>query len=455
MPFDDEALRRIHQLCHGVPRRINVLCDRALLVAQQTGRRGVDGDLITQAAREVFDDGAPAPRKAAADTASETEAGSVPQAQPQAQVAPTAAVAHAAPVPTAAPSPSGWPASAPAGGAAPGLRGFAAFVSGGAIAAAALAVGLWLNAQGSHAPVPAARPGAANTGTPAPAAAAAPDGSLGPAPPRSASGGTPGVADVAPGPTGVAAPSPPRAEPGIAATPAAVERPGAAHRPAGLPIAAAPEGGATAAAVTTPSPTTAADLDALFTPASRDEATAWRALAQLWGVALPPGDPCAVAPQRALRCYQSVGWLGPVRLLQRPGLLTLADAQGRVAHVLLLGLNDQQARVRAGGVERELPVAQLERLWRGDFATLWRTPPGYGGGDAVDDGPFASWLAERLPQVAAKGDTLPHGLHGLSARVFAFQLAHGLPPDGLPGPLTVMQINRASGVDEPKLLALR
>ena len=39
----------------------------------------------------------------------------------------------------------------------------------------------------------------------------------------------------------------------------------------------------------------------------------------------------------------------------------------------------------------------------------------------------------------------------LKARVRAFQLAQGLPADGLLGPLTFMQLNRAGGVDEPVL----
>jgi general secretion pathway protein A len=430
MPFDDEALRRIHQLCHGVPRRINVLCDRALLVAQQTGRRGVDGDLITQAAREVFDEAVPQPLRTVGETSVPAEASAAPLAGPAAAT-------------SASPTPSPVSAGAPA---APGLRGFAAFVTGGTVAAAALLVGLGLSGYGGHAPAHAPNPSVAATASPE---ANGPPGHAAPSPVTGAvpAGGMPSAVGGVPHP-----------EPPIAATPAAVERPGFAPRPASPQGPASPDAGSAAAGSTAaPSPATVAgtDLDALFTPASRDEAAAWRELAQLWGAKLPPGDACAVAPQRGLRCYQAVGWLGPVRLLQRPGVLTLADAQGRVAHVLLLALNEQHARVRAGGVERELPIAQLERLWRGDFATLWRLPPGYGGGDAADDSPFANWLAERLPQVAASGGALPHGLHGLAARVFAFQLAHGLPPDGLPGPLTVMQINRASGVDEPKLLALR
>lgn len=39
----------------------------------------------------------------------------------------------------------------------------------------------------------------------------------------------------------------------------------------------------------------------------------------------------------------------------------------------------------------------------------------------------------------------------LRADLRAFQVAQGLQADGLPGPLTFMQLNRASGVDEPRL----
>jgi general secretion pathway protein A len=39
----------------------------------------------------------------------------------------------------------------------------------------------------------------------------------------------------------------------------------------------------------------------------------------------------------------------------------------------------------------------------------------------------------------------------LRSRLNAFQVAQGLKPDGLAGPLTLMQINRATGVDEPHL----
>jgi general secretion pathway protein A len=52
--FDDAALRAVHQLSGGVPRVINVLCDRALLGAYATKQDRVRVALVRRAAREVF-----------------------------------------------------------------------------------------------------------------------------------------------------------------------------------------------------------------------------------------------------------------------------------------------------------------------------------------------------------------------------------------------------------------
>jgi type II secretory pathway predicted ATPase ExeA len=63
--FDDEALHDLHRLSAGVPRLINVICDRALTIAVPQGRRAVDAPTIRAAARSVL---APArsPARAAA-----------------------------------------------------------------------------------------------------------------------------------------------------------------------------------------------------------------------------------------------------------------------------------------------------------------------------------------------------------------------------------------------------
>ena len=54
LPFDGKTLRRIHELSRGVPRRINMLCDRAMLGAYARGRTAVDRTIVDKAAGEVF-----------------------------------------------------------------------------------------------------------------------------------------------------------------------------------------------------------------------------------------------------------------------------------------------------------------------------------------------------------------------------------------------------------------
>ena len=56
VPFERKALRRIQQITRGVPRRINLLCDRAMLGAYAEGKGTVDLAIVDKAAAEVFED---------------------------------------------------------------------------------------------------------------------------------------------------------------------------------------------------------------------------------------------------------------------------------------------------------------------------------------------------------------------------------------------------------------
>ncbi len=51
--FSRTALRKIYRLSRGVPRVINILCDRALLGAYATGHRRITRQILCRAAREV------------------------------------------------------------------------------------------------------------------------------------------------------------------------------------------------------------------------------------------------------------------------------------------------------------------------------------------------------------------------------------------------------------------
>jgi general secretion pathway protein A len=55
LPFDRPSRQRIFKWSRGVPRRINLLCDRALLGAYSQGKARIDSAIVDKAAAEVFE----------------------------------------------------------------------------------------------------------------------------------------------------------------------------------------------------------------------------------------------------------------------------------------------------------------------------------------------------------------------------------------------------------------
>ena len=334
VPFDAAALQLVHRLARGVPRRINLLCGRAMLGAYASGQHTIHRATVLRAAREVF----------------------VPDA---------------------------------AGAAAPGGRSRwshpALWALGGA---AAVGLAVW-GLQGFAAP-----PIAAWRAT-APAAA-----------------------------------------PLVVASSAA---PVAAPAPAARPVL------------------DAASLAAVLPTLLRDENAAWRALAPRWAAPEVDGntDPCGAWQADNLQCFNSSRTsLALIRQLDRPGILALAGPNGQKVFAVLQGLDGDNALLDIGGVPHAVPLDTLAGVWRGDFATLWRAPPGYPGARAASRSPVvAQWLDTQLGTLPGAGADGAAKAGTLASRIYQFQLAQGLTPDGKVGPMTFMQLNRALGLNEPHLQA--
>ena len=332
LPFSAAALARIHALSGGVPRRINLLADRALLGAYAQGQQRAERSTVQQAAREVFGGAAPARFS----------------------------------VPWAA-----WRMPALA-----------------TLAGVAVLALLWAVLRSGSEPSAVV---AAVTGPLAPASAAASS---------------------------------------------AASAAGSRALPAASP----------SAAVASQAPVLTADLGPLLAAAHSNPATAWRELALRWNVAIGDGEPCAAAAQARLACYRNAGGgLAVVRQLARPGVVSLRKGNGTV-YALLVALDEQQATLQAGSQRFVLPLPALAGAWRGDFASFWRLPPGWA--DTPDGGsdPAArAWLEQGLASAGFAAGA------PLAERVRGFQITQGLPADGRAGAMTVMRLNRAAGVDEPRL----
>jgi general secretion pathway protein A len=199
----------------------------------------------------------------------------------------------------------------------------------------------------------------------------------------------------------------------------------------------------------------AAELKAQWTALGRDEKTAWRELAALWKVDPGSGEPCAARHTPAGALLQVRDHLATLKSLDRPGFLGLRDEAGRTTNVVLIGLRDDTATLLADGRAQKVSLAALASSGRASSARSGarrratparspRAPPAAGRPVATQ---LAGLAGEPAPPPAQTFDA------ALRTKVVRFQTANGLSPVGKAGPTTFMQLNRATGVEEPRLAA--
>ena len=177
----------------------------------------------------------------------------------------------------------------------------------------------------------------------------------------------------------------------------------------------------------------------------------------MWGFALPEGPPCLAVPQQRVACYVGNGiGLAALARLDRPAILTLRDRNSSVYYALLTGLSATSATLRKGDASKTVPLADLEAQFSGQLVTFWRTPTardiaGLAFGPGTQ-GAEVDWIAARLaaPTQSAPSAGQPYN-QDLQLQVQQFQRAHGLNADGIVGPMTFMILNRAAGINEPRL----
>lgn len=173
-------------------------------------------------------------------------------------------------------------------------------------------------------------------------------------------------------------------------------------------------------------------------------------LLRLWGVfGARVRSGCSELHVGDLRCLDDTGDVDTIKHYNRPALLILKH-DGHQQTVLLTAINDNDTVTLAGGDgTRDLDRQRLHKAWTGRFKMIWRSnidvnliQPG-SVGDAV------VWLRKRLLQIDGKdpehqvGKPSPVYDHKLGERLKAFQKSHGLDPDGLAGPRTQMMLNGA------------
>jgi len=403
--FREPALRELLRVSGGIPRLVNVLCDRALLAGFGTGARAIGADLIEHAARELHLAAGGAPRRL------------TPPARPPRRLPMVAAAAAMIVL-----------------GVGLGialLRQLDRRASRDGAAPAA--------AEGARAPESARATSPATTATtPAPSAPANPTSpALAPAPTATA-------------PPDTAAASP--ASPSFAVADASISAPAPAAA-GDASTAIGPAAPSTASA--TPAAASLAQLDRTLAarPAGAVTAAAVDAALSAWGDAPLAAGSLALAD--ALEALEGRGFsvlalqgttLDALDDLGYPALLVLPGADGATRLAWLASLDG--AIVTLAGVEVPAPFrlsrGELAARWSGEAFVVWRDfeelPETLSEGAS---GAEVSWLQSALGELGFRlGASGRFDLATLAA-VMAFQQGHDLAPDGAVGPRTKMALYRA------------
>lgn len=409
--FTPGALRSLHRLTGGVPRMVNIICDRALLGAYVERRRQVDRGVLRRAAAEVLGRGgaraggrwswlwrwAPVSLAALGCAALALTWPALsrepwwPRLQTPLDSAPSPASALLAPPAVAEPPVAALPVVPAEPPAAGGAEPAAEPASGEAQKTAA---GEQAPEQPEPPQPPSQPPVASETSVASQEGAAAP--LLASAPPSE----TPVVAQPA------------------------VSSPGDWQWPAGTDL------GAT-------------------------EALAYRALMQRWGLAYDPlaaPSLCDFARAHNLSCLLQPGGLDEVLQYNLPAVLDLFNARGQEFQAALLGVDRGAglARLEIAGEPRQVALDQLRSWTHGARLLLWRMPPGYRFPLRPEgQGPLVPWLEGSLARL--QGRALPPSGRQrydepLQLQVLAFQHQNSLKTDGVVGPQTIIQL---SALTEP------
>jgi general secretion pathway protein A len=394
--FEAAAAARVHQLTHGVPRRINLLCDRALLGAYAMSHPTVTKGIVDKAATEVFG------------------LEKLPKHSGLPDWARSQGSDRSASLPVWA-----W-----------ALLGTSVLMVAGSL--------LLAGQRYQWGPLQEAL------------------GDLGP---KGAAAGPAAVARKTPSTVVGNGTLKPSAQLSMPAASASIQAAAAnlttkAGASASGPAAASAPFTSLASATPTPVADQLLWDAATAQPPKVRASSALRDLASRWGVQTDEAEPCKALPTQGLQCFKSSNGLSLIRQLGRPVVLSLVNPQGEDVHALLVGLGPSWATIEMAGQTQTVSLIALSQAWHGDFVTWWRAPEGYRQKLVRgSQGPAVDWLAQRLAQLGQASLPKPSQRldENLQAVVAAFQVSQGIKPDGMAGAMTFMQINRLTGVDEPRL----
>jgi general secretion pathway protein A len=180
----------------------------------------------------------------------------------------------------------------------------------------------------------------------------------------------------------------------------------------------------------------------------------YEAMFRLWGAVFRKdgGSACEQALPQGLLCIEDAGSPDDLRIMNRPAVVKLKNAEGKEQPVLLTALDGQSVTIAIDAETKSFTLGDFKERWTGTYTVLSKRPSGYQ--EKISPGyrgDFVSWIEEKLTRL--QGRKIRSGTAGeydekLAGEVRKFQKSRGLKPDGVIGPRTILSLN-ADGPDGP------
>ncbi len=189
------------------------------------------------------------------------------------------------------------------------------------------------------------------------------------------------------------------------------------------------------------------------------EVLAYSTLFKMWQEDMPlEQEPCQFALARGLRCLHQQGGWAKLSRINRPALIRMINKDGLVTNSILIQINQGIASFTDGTQQWQIPFDQLRDRVLLNYTLLWNPPEGYYKlTKPGSSGPHVLWLKQQLASLSPlfQSEMNTYFDTQLELYVKAFQRSQNLLQDAVVGPETLIRLNTLIQADVPILQSSR